>query len=171
MNDLMDLGKVIDTHGLNGEIKVYPITHDVSNFLLLKKIYILDREYSVKSVRFIKNLVAFTLHGINDINTAQGLIGNFISIERKEAPPLESDEYYMIDIIGCLVYDDLGVIGNVIDIIETKSNDVYVIDGEKGIYKQQILLPAIKSVILNIDMSLKKIHAVIPKGLLDDEYF
>jgi 16S rRNA processing protein RimM len=76
----------------------------------------------------------------------------------------------MEDIIGCNVFEKNEFTGVITDIIETGSNDVYDIDGSDGKYRRQILLPAIKSVVLNIDIVNRRIDILIPKGLLDDEY-
>ncbi len=170
MNDLLDIGKIIGAHGLNGEIKVYPITRDASNFYSIEKIIVHNKEFIVKSVRFINNLIAIALEGITDRTEAESLNGEFISIKRKDALPLEEGSYYMTDIIGCNVFEGDFFVGIITDIIETGSNDVYVINGVNGKYRQQILLPAIKSAVINIDIKEKKIGISIPKGLLDDEY-
>ncbi|MFA5340480.1 MAG: ribosome maturation factor RimM [Clostridia bacterium] len=170
MNGLLDIGKIIGAHGLNGEIKIYPITRDASNFHSIEKIIIQNKDYVVKSVKFINNLLAIALEGITDRTKAETLIGEFISIRREDALPLEEGSYYMTDIIGCSAFENNIFIGIIDDIIETGSNDVYVINGEKGKYRQQILLPAIKSVIISIDIKEKIINISIPKGLLDDEY-
>lgn len=170
MDDLLEFGKIIGAHGLNGELKVFPITRDASNFLKIKKVIIQGIEFSVISVRLMNNHVTFSIEGINDRTQAEQFKGEYISIKRKDAPSLDKETYYMRDIIGCEVYDDIGIIGKIVDIIETGSNDVYVTDGSNGVYKQQILIPAIKGVVLNIDINSKRIHVKIPKGLLDDEY-
>ena len=170
MNSLLDIGKIIGAHGLNGELKIFPITRDASNFHSLKHVIINNTQYNIQSVRFINSLIAIKLENVNDRTNAESFIGEFISIRREEAAPLEKDSYYMSDIIGCDVFEDDLLIGIISDIIETGSNDVYVIDGMNGKYKQQILLPAIKTAVLNIDISKKRINILIPKGLLDNEY-
>ena len=170
MKKLLDIGIITGAHGVKGEIKVLPISADASNFHSLNKVFIKDIAYIVTSVRFVKNQALLKLDTINDRTTADTCKGNYVSITREQAVPLEKDTYYMEDIIGCDVFEKNEFTGVITDIIETGSNDVYDIDGSDGKYRRQILLPAIKSVVLNIDIVNKRIDVLIPKGLLDDEY-
>jgi len=170
LKKLLDIGIITGPHGVKGEIKVLPISADASNFHSLNKVFIKDIAYIVTSVRFVKNQVLLKLDTINDRTSAETCKGNYVSITREHAVPLGKDTYYMEDIIGCDVFEENEFTGVITDIIETGSNDVYDIDGSDGKYRRQILLPAIKSVVLNIDIVNRRIDILIPKGLLDDEY-
>jgi 16S rRNA processing protein RimM len=172
LDEYFEVGKIVGAHGLNGEIKVYPITHDASNFYNFDELFINNRRYAVISLKFVGQYAAFSLEGIDNRDKAEQLKGQFISINRNNAAPLAEGHYYMSDIIGCKVMNEKGYVGTVVDIIETGGNDVYVINCSDGIYSiPELLIPAIDTVIKNIDISAKIITVEIPKGLLEDECF
>jgi 16S rRNA processing protein RimM len=172
LDEYFEVGKIVGAHGLNGEIKVYPITHDASNFYNFDEIFIDSRRYKVIALKFVGQYAAFSLEGIDNRDKAEQLKGQFISINRVKAAPLAEGYYYMSDIIGCKVIDKKGYVGMIFDIIETGGNDVYVINCSDGIYAiPELLIPAIDSVIKNIDISARIITVEIPKGLLEDECF
>lgn len=159
------IGKITATHGLNGDVKVYPTTDDPKRFKLLSQVYIqqnnITKIYSVENVRFHKHLIILKLKGINSIDQALTLKGAHIRIPKEMSLPLSEDEYYIKDIYDLNVYDGDTYLGTIVDIIQTGANDVYVVKGTT-----QILLPAIKSCILNIDTKSKTMNVKLPKGLI-----
>lgn len=169
MEDFLYIGRVVNAHGVLGMIKVLPTTEDPKRFELLKEVLIEDikgntKNYTIKSVKYINKFIILALKEITDMNTASLLKQGIIKIPREQALPLEQDEYYVSDLIGLEVYDNKGTkLGDLVDIIFTGSNDVYVVDNGK----KELLLPAIKQCIESIDLSNKKMIVNILEGLLD----
>ena len=159
MEKYFEIGQIVNTSGLKGVIKVKPFTDDINKFSKLKIIYIdLKKElkcFEIENVYFNKNMVYLKLKGIDTVEQAQQYRNYYLKIERKEEQ-LEKDTYYIVDLEGCKVYTDKQVLlGELIEVFSTGSNDVYVIKQENG---KQILLPAIKDVIKNVDIKNKKIR-------------
>lgn len=169
MEEFLYIGRVANTHGVQGMIKVLPTTDDPTRFELLKKIYIEDikgktSSYTVKSVKYFNKFVLLALKEVTDMNGAMLLKQGIIKIPREEALPLEEDEYYITDLIGLDVYDDKGnFIGPLKDIIFTGSNEVYVIDNGS---KDGLLLPAIKECVRNINLEENKMIVTVLEGLI-----
>ena len=167
MNDYLQVGTIIKTHGIRGEVKVYPLTDDVNRFKNLKSV-ILEPDsdniaLEIRSVKFFKNLVILGFKGIDNINDIGMHVKKGIYVTREDAVPLEDDEYFVSDLIGLKVVtesgDDFGIIK---DVLHTGANDVYVVDYDD----RQVLIPAIKECILdiNLDDGVLKIHLM--KGLI-----
>jgi 16S rRNA processing protein RimM len=171
MYDYLQVGKIVNTHGIRGEVKLIPLTDDPARFDDLEWIFIENRgamtKYDIQSVKYFKNMVIVKLAGIDDPDTAEGLKGCFALVDRKNAVKLPEDTFFICDIIDCSVYDEDNVLlGRVCDVLQTGSNDVYVIRDESG---REVLLPALKSVVKNVQLEQKRMDVIIPKGLLDDE--
>ena len=167
MNEYLQVGTIIKTHGIRGEVKVYPLTDDVSRFNNLKKVILEpDKDnlvLEICGVKFFKNLVILKFKDFDNINDIEMHVKKGIYVAREEAVDLEEDEYFVADLIGLDVITDEGkAFGTVKDVLHTGANDVYVIDYDD----KEILVPAIKECILdiNIDDNLMKIHLM--KGLL-----
>lgn len=171
MEGYLDIGKIINTHGVKGEVKVIPFTDDPERYRKLKQVY-LDRPsgletYHISGVKFFKNTVIIKFKEINDMETAEALKETVIKIERKDAVKLPKNSYFVCDILGCEVIDENGrSLGILKDVLQTGANDVYVVRNENN---REILIPAIKSVVERISLEDKKINVTLPKGLLDDE--
>lgn len=169
MEELLRVGVISNTHGIRGEVKVFPTTDDVSRFEKLKKV-ILDtgKEHinlEVSGVKFFKNLVILKFKGIDNINDIERYKGCDLLVTRENAVPLEENEYYIVDLIGCTVITDEGdTLGELVDVMTTGANDVYVVEGEEG---KEILLPYTEECILNIDVEKKEIKVHVLPGLLD----
>ncbi len=168
MEDLLQVGIITKTHGLRGEVKVFPTTDDVRRFKKLKEV-ILDTgkeklTLEIEGVRFFKNLVILKFKGIDNINDIERNIGKSLYVTRENAVKLKKDEYFIADLIGIDVFDEedkkLGVLK---DVIETGANDVYSIELENS---QELLLPAIKQCILDVDIENKRMKVHILDGLL-----
>lgn len=169
MEDALQVGVITSTHGLRGEVKVFPTTDDKNRFLDLDEVFL---EYKgefiklhVQSVKYFKQFVILKFKEYNDINDIEIYKRCPILVTRENAVPLEEDEYFITDLIGLDIVDDSGVtIGELINVISTGANDVYEVRTQDG---GTILLPAIKDCILDVDMEEGIILVHILKGLLD----
>ena len=169
MEDMFRVGVIANTHGIRGEVKVYPTTDDVTRYKKLKEV-LLDtgKEYKtleIASTRFFKNLVIVKFKGIDNINDIEMYKGKDLLISREHAVSLAPDENFIIDLIGLKVVTDEGKdFGTVKDILQTGANDVYVIDGNDG---KEYLFPSIKECILDVNLEEGKVTVHILDGLLD----
>lgn len=168
MEDLLKVGVITTTHGVRGEVKVFPTTDDAERFLELEYV-LLDtgrelRRLDIKNVRFFKNLVILKFDGIDNINDIEKYKGKDLWIPREEAQELGEDEYYIADLQGLnVVLEDGTEFGTLRDVMETGANDVYIIDSnEHG----EVLLPAIKECILDVDLEKNTMTVYLMKGLL-----
>lgn len=164
MEDKFEIGKIVNTFGIKGEVKILPYTEDVNSFKKMKHIYVNDLKIKIQSVKFHKNFVILKLEGIDDMTSAENLRNSMIKIERKKEK-LPENTYYIKDLIGLEVITDDGVntLGVVKDIYNTGANDIYTIETKEG---KEILLPAIKEVIKEVDIENRKIIVHILKGLI-----
>lgn len=168
MEEYFEIGQIVNTSGLKGEIKIKPFTDDITKFETLKTIYISLKnelkEFEIEKVRYSKNMVFLKLKGIDTIEEAEGYRNLYLKIHRDSTKKLEQGSYYIVDIIGCNVYTEQEeVLGNIVDVFQTGSNDVYVVKNEEG---RQILLPAIKEVIKEVDIENKRIIVNLLEGLM-----
>ncbi|MCL2592805.1 MAG: ribosome maturation factor RimM [Defluviitaleaceae bacterium] len=168
--DFFDIGTIINTHGIKGEVRVYPLTDEPERFKKLKqaRIFLRGQEffYDIESAKLHKQFVILKLKGIESIEDANKLRDGVIKIERKDAIELEEDEYFAKDLYNMLVVLENGEeLGILTDIIITGANDVYVVRSEG---KKDILIPAIKQCILNVDVKNKKMTVHLLKGLRDE---
>ena len=169
MQEYLEIGQIVNTFGVKGMVKVNPFTDDITRFDKLKKVYICKKgkmeEVEIEEVKYHKKMVLLKLKGISNMNDAELQKGSYLKIHRKDAIPLPEGTYFIADLIGLDVYTDDGILlGKVDDIYNTGSNDIYVVKDELG---KQILLPAIKDVLKEIDLDNEKITVHIIKGLLD----
>ncbi|MBU5481777.1 ribosome maturation factor RimM [Blautia sp. MSJ-19] len=168
MEDLLKVGVITTTHGVRGEVKVYPTTDEPERFLDLEYV-LLDtgkelRRLDIKNVRFFKNLVILKFDGIDNINDIEKYKGRDLWIPREEAQELDEDEYYIADLLGMKVLLEDGTeFGTLKNVMETGANDVYIVDSlEHG----EVLLPAIKECILDVDIEANTMTVHLMKGLL-----
>jgi 16S rRNA processing protein RimM len=167
--DFLAVGKIVNTHGVKGELRVIPMTSDISRFDYLLYTWIkVDgqyREYRVTGVRYHKQFVLVKLQGVDNMTDAEALKGCELLVDRQHARPLDEDEYFICDIIGMKVYEDDRLLGELTEVLETGSNDVYVVTGEN---KKELLIPALKSVVTDVDLEKRIMHVKLPEGLLDE---
>lgn len=167
MNDFLEIGQIVNSYGIKGFFKVVPFTDDITRFDDLKSIYIeknkkLEKK-EIEEVKYHKNLVLLKIKGIDDINDTEQYKNCYLKIDRKDAVELPEDTYFITDLIGIEVYTEQGeLLGNIVDIFPTGSNDVYVVKNELG---KQILLPAIGDVIKNVDIENKKMIVHLLEGM------
>ncbi len=161
MQELLQVGTIIKTHGIRGEVKVYPLTDDVNRFKKLKEVILEpDKDnitLEIEGVKFFKNLVILKFKNYNNINDIEMHVKKGIYVTRDNAVELDDDEYFVADLIGLnVVTDEDEDFGTVKDVLHTGANDVYVINHEG----KDVLVPAIKECILDISIedNLMKIH-------------
>ena len=161
------VGVIASTHGLKGEVKVYPTTDDARKFKDLSHLTLdTGKEQitlEVQQVRFFKKMVILKFKGIDHINDIEKYKGKSLWISREDVAELKENEFYVIDLIGLTVHTDDGKKGILKDVIETGANDVYVVDFED---LGEVLIPAIKDCILNVDMETKEMKIHLIDGLL-----
>ena len=161
MEDLLQVGAITQTHGIRGEVKVFPLTDDVGRF---KKgiSLILDlgrekRDLEVESVKFFKQYVILKFKGYDNINEIEKFVKKNLYVTRENAVKLKKDEYFIADLIGMTVTEEDGAT------LGTGANDVYVVALADG---GEVLLPAIKDCILSVDMEKREMQVHVLDGLL-----
>ena len=181
MEELLQVGVITSTHGVRGEVKVFPTTDDPNRFKSLKHV-LLDtgrekKSLEVQGVKFFKQFVILKFKGIDNINDIEmykkrELWINDIErykrcpllVERKDAVELEEDEYFIADMIGIeVVTEDDKPFGTLKDVMETGANDVYVIDTDEH---GEVLVPAIRECILDVDIENQKMKIHLMDGLI-----
>lgn len=168
MEDFLKVGVITTTHGVRGEVKVYPTTDDAERFLDLSYV-LLDtgkelRKLELQNVKFFKNLAILKFKGIDNINDIEKYKGHDLWIPREEGQALAEDEYYVADLLGMqVILEDGNVFGTLKDVMETGANDVYVVETAEG---KEVLLPAIKDCILDVDPEKNVMTVHLMKGLL-----
>ena len=169
MEDLLQVGIITSTHGVRGEVKVYPTTDDPRRFRRLKEV-VLDTgkekmNLEIEGVKFFKQFVILKFNGLDNINDIEKYRQKSLYVTRKNAVRLQRDEYFIADLIGLKVQDEDGKeLGTVKDVIETGANDVYEVEMADG---KSLLLPAIKQCILNVDVENGTMQVHVLEGLLD----
>ena len=169
MEDLLQAGVITTTHGIRGEVKVFPTTDDVHRFEDLDSV-LLDtgREYielEIENVKYFKQYAILKFKGINNINDIEKYKGRSLYVTRDQAIPLDEDEYYIADLIGLDVYLENGEkFGVLKDVMETGANDVYIVETEEG---KEVLIPAIHECVLDIDVEENRMEIHLMDGLLD----
>lgn len=168
MQEKFRIGVISNTHGLKGEVKVYPTTDDVTRFEVIKKMYIdaQGEELLVHpaSVRYFKQFVIVKFKEMSNINEIEKYKGFDLLIDREDAIPLNEGEYYLADLYHLRVLlEDGSYFGELTDILRTGANDVYVVTMENG---EEVLLPAIKECILDVDLGKGIMTVHLMKGLI-----
>ena len=168
MEDFFQVGIVTSPHGVRGEMKVFPTTDDARRFKRLKEV-IADTgkeriTLEIEGVKFFKNLVIIKFRGIDSCDEAEKYRKTSLLVSRENAVRLSRDEYFIADVIGLTVQNEEGSeIGVLKDVMETGANDVYVIELHDG---RELLLPAIRQCVLQVDVKAGFIRIHILEGLL-----
>ncbi len=169
MEDLLQVGVITTTHGVRGEVKVFPTTDDPARFKKLKKV-ILDTgkeklDLEVAGVKFFKNMVILKFKGLDNINDVEKYRQKSLYVTREHAVKLKKNEYFIADLIGLRATSDEGEeLGEIADVLQTGANDVYVIKTPEG---EEILLPAIKDCVKAVDIEAGTIEVHLLPGLRD----
>ena len=167
--DFLEVGKIINTHGLRGEVKIVTWTDSPEGFEELKfciaKIRGTETRLDIKNIKYQKNNIIVAFSQLTSIEEAEKLKNAVLLVPREELGELPEGVYYIADLIGCEVFDKNGKIGDLVDVFGTGSNDVYDIKREG---RKNLLVPIIDGVLQSVDIENKKIIIEIPKGLEDE---
>ncbi len=168
MEDYLRVGVISSTHGIKGEVKVFPTTDDMERFKQLKQVF-LDtkkeyKELEIAGVKFFKQWAILKFKGIDNINDIEKYKGCDLLVTRENAVKLQEDEFFICDILDSVVVTEEGEeLGVLTDVLSTGANDVYVVTTKE---KKEILLPSIKECIIDVDVENKKILVHLMPGLI-----
>lgn len=169
MTDRLKVGAVTSVHGIKGEVKVFPTTDDSRRFKKLKQVYLdTGKEMlplEIEGVKFFKQMVILKFKGYENPDDVMKFRQKELWIDRKDAVRLSKDEYFIADLIDMEVCDEEGkLIGTLKDVISTGANDVYAVETPEG---KEVLFPAIRQCVLDVDTEARKMTVHVMEGLLD----
>ena len=170
MENMLQVGAILDTHGLRGEVKVFPTTDDPSRYDDLEEVELLTKEgkylhLEVERVRYFKNLVIVKFKHYDNINDIEQYKKCNLYVTRENAVELAEDEYFVADLIGLTAKSDDGEeLGTLTDVLTTGANDVYVIKGEDG---GELLVPAIHDCVQEVNVEEGYVTLHLLPGLRD----
>ena len=169
MDKVFQVGIISYTHGVSGEVKVFPTTDDMKRFKKLKEV-LLDTgketlTLEIEGVKFFKQFVILKFKGYDNIDDIVKYRGKSVFVPRENAVKLQKDEYFIADLIGLKVVNEDGSFTGVLkDVMETGANDVYIVESQDG---KEVLIPAIKDCILQVDFEKEQVLVHLLDGLLD----
>ncbi|AKN29445.1 16S rRNA processing protein RimM [Clostridium carboxidivorans P7] len=153
MKQFVTVGQIINTHGIKGELKIYPLTDDLRRFRKLQKVYVEGVEKNVVWCKLQTDKVILKIEGIDSVEEAMKYKEKYLDVSREDAVKLPEGSYFIADIIGCSVVGENGAeYGKIADVIKTGSNDVYWIKEGK-----ELLIPALKDIVIDMDIENKRI--------------
>lgn len=167
MEKHLRVGVISSTHGVKGEVKIFPTTDDPNRFKELKEV-LLDTgkdlmPLEIEGVKFFKQMVILKFKGFDNIDDIEKYRGRDLLITRDNAVKLKEDEYFIFDLIDSEVFTEEGErLGKLVEILTTAANDVYVVKTEQG---KELLIPSIKECVLKVDTNNKKITVHLLEGL------
>lgn len=165
MKNLLEIGQIVNTRGLRGEVKIIPWCDDPGIFEDIEYILIDNSKYVIETVKYHKNFVILKLTGIDSLEAAEKYRNKTLFVEREMLGPLPDGTYYICDLIGCSVSTVDGEnLGKIDDVIKTGGNDVYSVRNEAG---KQVLIPVIDEVIKEVNIDEKFVIIEPLRGLLD----
>lgn len=168
IEEMLKVGVITSTHGVRGEVKVFPTTDDPMRFKGLKQVMLdTGREklpLEIERVKFFKQFVILKFKGYDNINDIEKYRKCSLLVTRENAIALGEDEYFIADMIGMETVTEEGEnFGMLKDVIRTGANDVYVIESPKH---GEVLIPAIKECILNVDTKNHQMQIHLMDGLI-----
>lgn len=168
MEQYLQVGVIASTHGVRGEVKVFPTTDDVRRFKKLKEVILEgkkeNKNLEIEQVKFFKNMVILKFKGIDSINDVEKYKGCALLVTRENAVKLKPGEYFICDLIGLEVSDDQGnFLGTLTEVIQTGANDVYVVKMKN---QKEVLIPNIKDCIIEISLEKNTMTVHLLEGLL-----
>lgn len=169
MEQFFRVGVIANTHGVHGEVKIYPTTDDIKRFSDLKEVILETKKEQkllhVTGVKYFKNMAILKFAEFDNMDQVLPYKGCDLLIDREHAIPLNEGEYYIADILGSTVITDTNEeLGILTDVIQTGANDVYVVKMNSG---KEILLPVTPECILDRDIENKLVKVHVMKGLMD----
>ena len=171
MEQFLKVGVITTTHGVHGEVKVYPTTDDPRRFLDLKEVFLRTKKdqvtMEIQNVKFFKNMVILKFKGIDTLNDVEQYRQCELYVDREHAVPLGEDEYFIADLIDMQVDTDEGEsLGILTDVLQTAANDVYVVTSERY---GEVLIPAIEQCIIDTNVEEAKMIVHLLPGLIDEK--
>lgn len=170
MERLFDVGKIVNTHGVRGEVRVIRITDFEERFTPGNELHIVQKgkdpvAVTIQSHRKHKQFDLLTFEEYDDIESVEGFKGSLLKITESQLTPLAEGEFYYHEIIGCTVQTVAGVrIGEITSILSPGANDVWVVETDQG---KEVLIPYIEDVVKQIDVTNKKVQIHLMEGLID----
>lgn len=169
MTERFRVGVIASTHGLKGEVKVFPTTDDPERFEDLDEVILVtrrdERKLRIRSVKYFKNFVILGFEGLGRIEDVQTLRGAELMVDRKDAIPLAEGEHYIPDLIGLkVIREDGSEVGELTDVLFTGANDVYVTRTKEG---KDLLIPAIPQCIKDVNVEEGFMKVWLMPGLED----
>lgn len=171
MREILHIGRIGAPHGLRGEVKVQPLTDDPSRFNELDECFIVSENEKnrtparAQGVRFLNDQVLLKFAGFDDRDAAIKIRGYYVSVDRAHAVVLPEDTWFICDLLGCEVYDEIhGSLGFLKDVIQNSAHDVYLVR-KSG--QADILIPVLKTVVKEVDIDNRRIEVVLPDGLFE----
>lgn len=171
MEEFLQVGAIANTHGIAGEVKIFPMTDDIQRFKKLKEVYLdTGKErmlLHVASCKFVKNQPVLKFREFHNINQVEGFKRCGLFVTRDQAVPLGKDEYFIADLIGLkVIREENGqFLGELKEVLQTGANDVYVVEMEDG---KEVLFPVIRDCVKKVDLERGEVLVHVMKGLLDE---
>ncbi len=171
MEEFLQVGAIANTHGIAGEVKIFPMTDDIQRFKKLKEVYLdTGKErmlLHVASCKFVKNQPVLKFREFHNINQVEGFKRCGLFVTRDQAVPLGKDEYFIADLIGLkVIREENGqFLGELKEVLQTGANDVYVVEMEDG---REVLFPVIQDCVKKVDLERGEVLVHVMKGLLDE---
>ena len=169
--ELIPIGKIVNTHGIHGKLRVIYYNEDKTNFFSYRKILLRDprghlEPFEVKEAKIHQKFIIVQFKGLDNLDEAERLVGASVLVERAVLPKLEEGEYYWADLIGMEVLTVKGDrLGEILDIIPTGGTDVFVIKTDK----REVLIPATEEVIKQVDMASRRMVVHPLEGLIGND--
>lgn len=169
MEKTFKMGKIVNTHGVKGEIKIYPYTDDPYKLDVLKYILIEgqgDQKFKLTSFRLHKNMILTKIKGINDINDVTQYLQKEIFVYRSDVEAIDDDEgHYIVDLIGCEIVDENEtIVGILMDVLQNTAQDLYEVKTPDG---KVFLIPVVDAFVDRIEIDQRKIYVKMIEGLLE----
>ncbi len=161
------IGKITGTHGIKGDLKVYPLTDSTERFFDLTKVYVGEEKIEVhlNSVKLHKGIVLLQFEGFEDINKVLNFKDEYVYVDEDDKVELPEKHYFISDLLGCSVYDKMeSFIGTITDVIQNSGNDVYVVTNESG---KDYLIPAVEAFVVLVDVESKKMIVDPIEGMIE----
>lgn len=162
------IGKIINTHGIRGEVKVFPLTNDIKRFDFLNYAYIGDGKTKVilENVRYHKNLTILKFQEYSNINEIEKFKDEFIYVDEEERIVLPENHFFIYELINSQVFDkEMNLIGFLSDIIQGSANDIYVVNNMEK--TKEYLIPAVKEFVIKVDTVNKQIVIDPIEGMIE----
>lgn len=166
MEQNIRIGKIVNAHGIKGELSIQPLTDDNRRFRKLKYVLLeLQKGYEerkIVAVREHKGSILMTLEGLEDRTEAERLKNVYICVRPEDAVKPRGS-YFIHELIGLEVWEGSECYGKITDVIQNSSTDLYEISSAEGTF----LMPALKKIIQNVDLESGKMEVTLPEGLLE----